>query len=463
MIRITRTKPHWLWSLLAVLPLAACSPYTGIGERDLLGPTSTIPAHYSILSQSLIREASLLDEELAKPEELEESAKLKSPELEGKRDLLLAETYLNLTSSDPSGAESMERTVRAAHFSYQGLLSERCLAEGDPTCSALRASYSKAVLNLLQLTDNGRRLPSDGSSRYTVDLLGDGDPIDIESWDVEATPLAAPQILEPIGAPAVGCQTNTDPSPQDLPLICAPLAFIVTFEGGTLEERTHAHIVAFDTYKESALNLHGRNLPLPSTIPAVWGVIFKRIASEKGKLVCLSNPDPNLPFALLSLSAQFAERDWIEIASALTRETEFFNHYNFCAVVGETSAIAEVAEGIRLALLSISDRQKLSPSVVVFTQGPTADTMTRELKSGARSRALTVVASLALPSFPTSYSNDWVGEGSHPPSVSPNALRALADIRRLLLRLIDGEEGVFSEERRRNSALGDPIKLSPVM
>jgi hypothetical protein len=463
MISITRTISHWLRSLIALLPLTACSPYTGIGERDLLGPNSPIPEHYSILSQSLIREVSLLDEELATPERLEESTKLQSPELAIKRDLLLAETYLNPSSGDTSGTEKIERTVRAAHFSYQGLLSEQCRGEGDPTCFALRASYSRAVLQLVQLTDKARHLPPADSSRYTLDLLGDGDPIDLESWDVDLTPPSAHQILEPIGAPAVGCRTNSDSSSPESPQICAPLAFIVTFEGGTLEERTHAHIVAFDTYKENSLNLHGRDLPLPPSIPAAWGVIFERVASEPGKLVCLSNPDPNLPVAILSLSTQFAQRDWLEIGSALTQETEFFNHYNFCAFVGQTLDGTEAAEKIRLGLLSISERQNLSRSVVLLSQGPVAEAMAKELKSIAHSRALTVVATLGIPPFPISYADDRVDISSAPHSMSPHAARALADIRRLLHRLIDGEEGVFSEQQRKNSAVGQPIKLSPVM
>lgn len=463
-----------LLSFVIMLPvLFGCARYAPVSEHSILADIEahSTATHYSPQTRDLITTLGLTRSELSNPLELEGTSALKS-ESEIIKDLFFSELYLASAQSASSEGSRIERLVRSAHFAYQALLRGLCSPENFAVCSALKRTYSLSVSQYVQAT--GAHAPSTeiGGSRYIIDEVEDGDQLDLSEWEVQTTqPVQAVDETEVIGAPGVGClRIRQETDRASIPR-CSPIAFLLTFESPSDAEHVRVHLAAYETYPTNTLLVRDQELALPSPIASAWHTIVNEKLNAVGGVVCLGEPDPFLPFAILAVGSDGSQQSWVQVATSLSRDTEIFEHYNICAVT-PTGSDVQSATDILTSLGGLS----LSPSrtaVVLIGEGQTGAEFTRDLKAAARSlrlteqrannhREISVAGSLSIP--PLTHGDSGFGDtDTHSNTASPVLRRTIGDIRRFLLRLTDKDDGPLAGKLRSAPPKDNQLKFSPVM
>ncbi|MEY4668556.1 MAG: hypothetical protein RL518_1255 [Pseudomonadota bacterium] len=477
----TLTRPRSLAPMLLALCVfvSGCSGISSGGslrEAELSITPTEQSGSFSLTAQAAISHLGLTPEQLADPSGLEtneHAAKETSPV---ERSLVLAEAWFLRGQNDLEVplSLSLERFFRAAHYAYEGLFGESgCQEPQGQLCRDLSLAYNRSVREVARLTQNGAQPPSSRDSRYVVDLQADDDPLTLSEWEIVFDDERTGGPVVAIGSAGSGCQelVGEDGTPQHRVRQCIPITFIVTFDERAGEERSRAHLVAFNTLERDEIQLHGKTVALASSPLAPWVELFTT-GPDAPRLSCLGNAHPALPTVVYLTPSIQTSYEWPVIGAEIARDSLLHQHYNFCAVnpsITPSPSGGEFVSIVAGGLTTLHPNVRTSASVVLVAQGAAGDGAAKEIKKAIKERArgeaapLTVSGTLSFPAPPPLAPNVLPIPLSTPADLTRGGSVALADIKRLLSRLADPEEGVFGGLTRTTLAPSPEGRLSPVM
>lgn len=459
-------------SILAVACGACSSGH--IQESALtITPTESTDS-FSRASQTTILELGFTADLLADPKILEENVPLKgaSP---AARALLLAESWFLRGQNDIEVplATSLDRYLRAAHYAYDAIFAlNGCANSTEPLCAPLLATYNRSAIEIARLTNNGTTLPTSNENTYLIKDFSDIGQLHLGEWEISLDESPATRPPTTFGGAGSGCQVITKASDSQGPHFrrCTPIAFVVSFANRADEGRSATHLLAFDTFTNRHLSLHDREMTLPVDEATTWSRILTPDPTHSVEASCLGHVEGPLPTVLLSLPQTSDPATWSTIASTLSSDPNSREHYNFCALTpsseGEGSGRAQI---IVDALDALSSPPSQRPTLVIIAQGAPNEELLRDLKASQRSRrgtdstpGLTIAGSLTVPPFSdpngaSTTASPSLGELTRPQQGTLN------DIKRLLSRLVDSDDGAFSGVRRSTLTRSSDMTLSPVM
>jgi hypothetical protein len=252
-----------------------------------------------------------------------------------------------------------------------------------------------------------------------------------------------------------------------------PIAVLVTFDERARDDRSHAHLIAFNTALQKETELHGRAVPLPSYKLSAWTQLFTPTGGSE-LLSCLGDAHPNVPTVIFLTPTTLNSFEWPIIGTALSNDTLLRDHYNFCVLssnnTGNDTGRAQVSPQAIAGSLSVLLPNLAPPAqVVLISQGVERDVTVKSIKQSVKdiesgsSAPLSVAGTLAFPSPTAATSTSIPVPISSPGELSRAGTVALNDTRRLLSRLADEEDGVFGRITRGDSSHSPVGRLSPVM
>ena len=462
-----------LVSLVALLigPLLGCSAGSGIREAEL-AITPTEPASsFSRTSQAHIAALNLAPDTLAAPEPLEQAESLESLG-QVDRSLLLSEAWFlrGQNDIDVPISTSLNRFLRAAHHAYEGIFSgPSCDSADSQLCSDLFGAYNRASREVGRLTQNGLQLPEPKENAYILDLEADQDALPLTEWDLQLNEKASGS-SHALGASGSACQTlATDTQGERSTVrVCAPIAFLVTFDARASEPHSRVHIAAYKSSPKRELHLHSKLVSLSNEQRATWDSIIPFATSPEGSTTCLAEVEPLLPTVFFLLPPYQESSEWPAIAATLSSEPRLIEHFNFCVLKtpGDDNAVA-LSESVTVPLSALSSTAAKTLNVIMIAQGNSNDQFVRSLKQSLKTKdrsaalPLSVVGSLTVPDPPASGSALGLPTGDG--DLSKSALAALNDSKRLLTKLSDGDEAVLGAYKRGSLPSQPGMTISPVM
>lgn len=476
---ITLSRPRLALStiLVSCALITGCSSLSSGGsirEKELeIVPTES-SVSFSRTTQGDIARLGLSAEQLGDPTALETNEQVATVESAAQRSLLLSEAWYlrGQNDLDVPLPESLERFLRAAHYSYEGIFGESgCQDGGGQLCTDLTAAYNRAVREVARLTNNGAQPPSPGDTRYIVDLQADNDPLTLSDWEVIFDDNTSTSAVGALGAAGAGCQTlaNDANNASQTARQCIPLTFLVTFDERTTDDRARAHLAAFNTVERSNIQLHSRAVPLASSEPAAWTEIF---APGEQPLSCLGNAHPSLPTVLFLTQNTQNSSEWPVIGSAVAKDPILRDHFNFCAFnvpSVEPSTPQHAIDSISGALATLMPNLKAPAQIIVIAQGPQGDAIAKAIKSGLKgslpgsTSPVAVAGTLSFPAPPPLAENTLPIPISSTTELSRSGTLALSDTKRLLSRLVHEDDGALGGLTRSSLSQTTDERLSPVM
>lgn len=466
-------------TITLLLALNGCASSGTIRESQLDIVPTEATSSFSGPSQVVIGELGLTPDTLADPSTLEGAASLqeKPP---ATRALLLSESWFlrGQNDIDVPIATSLDRFLRAAHYAYDALFAESVCADlANQQCKDLMSSYNRSAIEVARLTRNGTTLPSPNETTYVVERFSDNGQLDLSEWEVSIDEDPAARAHATLGAPGVGCQVATaGPASADSTTggvqvrHCTPAAFVVSFEDRADKGRSRAHLRAYDTFSTRTLTLHNREFGLPVDDTFTWNQLLAPAPALSLAASCFGPHESALPTVFLVLPISENITPWSTIGSTLSAENNLREHYNFCSLAalgGED--LTDPIQRIMSVLNTASEAPSPRPTVVLVTQGADGEALLRAVKSTVKSQrprdstpGMLLAGSLIIPLFPQSQSTDSVESPHHSPSTRAQQA-ALSDIKRLLSRLIDSEDGALSGSTRGALSKTPGLNLSPVM
>ncbi len=486
MITVTRTLLTTSLLVTSCALLAGCS---GISSGDSIRETelSIVPTEptssFSKTAQAEIDTLHLTPEQLGNPEGLESNEDLAREPSPAVRSALISEAWHLRGQNDLEVplSVSLERFLRAAHLAYDGIFGEAGCVEAESTlCIDLIGSYNRSVREIARLTNNGTQPPSASGSRYIVDLQGDNDALTLTEWaltfdDGQSGQGTAPRGAVPLGAAATACQEVSGQSIGEQHSVrqCVPIAVLVTFDERARDDRSHAHLIAFNTALQKETELHGRAVPLPSYELSAWTQLFTPTGGSE-LLSCLGDAHSNLPTVIFLTPTTQSSYEWPVIGTALSNDTLLRDHFNFCVLssnnTGNDTGIAQTSQEAIAGSLSVLLPNLAPPAqVVLISQGAERDATVKSIKQSVKnigsgsSSPLSVAGTLAFPLPPAASPTSVPVPISSPRELSRAGTVTLNDTKRLLSRLADEEDGMFGRVTRGDSSHSPEGRLSPVM
>ncbi len=274
-----------------------------------------------------------------------------------------------------------------------------------------------------------------------------------------------------LGALGTGCQVLSSESSggRRSARRCVPLSFLVTFDERVTDERSRAHLAAFNTLEHTEIALHGRTIPLATRERGLWMEIF---TPGTEILSCLGNAHPALPTVIFLTPNTRTSYEWPIIGAAIANDLVIREHYNFCTL-NLPPTDSETAEGcidaIAETLLTLLPSLKSPAQVILITQGSPGDVIVKNVKTGLKSivpgaiAPLAIAGTLSFPSPPSSAPDTLPLPMSSTSELSRSGAVALKDTKRLLSRLASDEDGMFGGRTRGSLAPSADERLSPVM
>jgi hypothetical protein len=476
------TPARLLGSLISLLAscvlIAGCSSLTSGGtlkETELAITPTESSVSFSSTAQSAISELDLSSGQLGDPKELEANERLATIHPAARRSHIIAEAWYLRGQNDLEVplAISLERFLRAAHFSYEALFAESgCETAESQLCKDLTIAYNRSVREVARLTNNGTQPPSSTDTRYIVDLHADNDPLTLSEWEIVLDDEQRAAKATALGAAGSACQSLASESSGGghRARQCVPLAFLVTFDSRVTDDPSRAHLAAFDTLKRQDIQLHSRTVPLASNNLTPWTEIFAP-AQEAPPLTCLGNADAALPSVIFLTPSTQISYEWPVIAAAVSTDPVLHEHYNFCAMPpsdAERSAQDQI-ENITGSITTLLPGLKPPAHIILVSQGAAGDGAVKALKGALKNVApratapLVVSGTLSFPAPAPLAPNSLPIPISSPGELSRAGHVTLADIKRLLSRLADPEEGIFGGVTRSKFTSSGDGRLSPVM
>jgi hypothetical protein len=247
--------------------------------------------------------------------------------------------------------------------------------------------------------------------------------------------------------------------------------FLVTFEDRVTNETGRAHLSALNTLGRSEIQLHGRVVALATQEQGPWTEIFTP-SSDTTPLTCLGDGHAALPTTIFLTPSIPASYEWSVIGAAVANDPLIREHYNLCslnlAAVEHLSAQDQVA-GMSGALTTLLPGGKPPAHIILIAQGAQGDGVLKTLKGAFKDIAPGATAPLAI-SGSLSFLAAVTSSNSAPPIPisSPSELSragtvALADIKRMLTKLANEEDGMFGAVSRSTISPSAEGRLSPVM
>jgi hypothetical protein len=462
--------------------LAACALVTGcagvssrghIRETELAIIPTESSVSFSKTAQEEIASLGLSAEQLGDPNGLESNEKLAGLQSAAQRSLLISEAWYlrGQNDLDVPLPVSLERFLRASHYSYEGLFGESgCQEPTAQLCRDLATAYNRSVREVARLTNNGRQPPSPGDTRYIVDLQADHDPMTLTEWEVHLDNEPSASSPGALGAVGTGCQSLATESAKGRHNArqCVPLAFLVTFDERVTDERARAHLAAFNTLEQSDIPLHSRTVTLSAHESGPWTEIF---SPAEEALSCLGNAHPALPTVIFLTPTTQASYEWPVIGSTLAKDPVLRDHYNFCFLNADSSDPSTAQGGVETlagALTTLLPRLESPAPVILITQGSTGDAIAKNLKGELKNvtpgatAPLNVAGTLSFPATPPLAPNTLPAPISSTTELSRSGASALSDSKRLLTRLANDDDSTFNGLTRSSLSSTDE-RLSPVM
>jgi len=429
---------------------------------------------FSKTAQDEISRLGLSAEELGDPNGLESNQRLTDQHSAAQRSLLIAEAWYLRGQNDVDVPipVSLERFLRAAHYSYEGLFGDSgCQEPKGQLCKDLTTSYNRSVREVARLTNNGNQPPPPGDTRYVVDLQADHDPLTLSEWEVTLDNDPISTSSWGLGAVGTGCQSLAADSIAGRRKVrqCVPLAFLVTFDERVTDERARAHLAAFNTLEQSEMPLHSRTISLSVREDGPWTEIFSPVEET---LSCLGNAHPALPTVIfLSPNTQISN-EWPVIGSALSKDRVLSDHYNFCFLNIQSGGTATAAGGVEElagALATLLPRLEAPAQIVLIAQGSPGEAIAKELKGELKNASagpnppINVAGTLTIPTPAPQASHTLPGPISSTAELSRSGASALSDSKRLLTRLASDDDSGFNDLTRSSFSSPTDERLSPVM
>ena len=483
MITLTNAlRRHAPLCVLASLLIGCSSISSGgsIREAELAITPTESSVSFSRLAQEDITALNLTAEQLGAPSELERNEHLAGLPTTARRSLLIAEAWFLRAQNDLEVplSLSLEHFLRSAHYSYEGIFGESGCEDGESQiCKDLKAAYNRSVREIARLTNNGTLPPSPSESRYIVDQQADNDPLTLSEWEVVLNDDSSRSTDGTLGAAGTGCQEIVNPNASERlhARQCIPLVFIVTFDNRVTDERSRAHLSAINTVARNTLELHGRTMPLPTNDEGLWREIFTA-GSTEAPITCVGDAHPALPTVLFLTPFIPASYEWPVIAAAVSKTPLFREHYNFCVTNPSTTppdalgANAGEAQVARLsgALATLLPDLRPPSHIITIAQGPAADASVKAIKNSLKgvtpgaAAPLAISGALSFPAAPLP-SNALPIPITSTTELSRAGSVALSDIKRMLTKLADPDDGTFGGVTRGTGAPLHEGRLSPVM
>ena len=456
----------------STLLIAGCSTTT-IRETELAITPTESSVSFSRTAQEEIARLGLNAEQLGDPTSLESNEQLASAASAPQRSLLISEAWYLRGQNDIEVPlpVSLERFLRSAHYSYEGLFGESgCQDSKGQLCKDLTTAYNRSVREIARLTNNGTLPPAPAETRYIVDAQADNDPLTLTEWEVTLSDDTS-STNGTLGAAGTGCQglASESTARQRPARQCVPLAFIVTFDERVTDERAHAHLAAFNTLEQSEIQLHSRAVPLASREQAPWTEIF---TPGEETISCLGNAHPALPTVIFLTPSTQSSHEWPVIGAAVANDPVIREHYNFCALnltPGETATPQGEIDEISGALATLLPNLKAPAQVILITQGVPGDLVAKNVKVGLKTvvpgatAPLAIAGTLTFPPPPPPVPNTIPVPISSASELSRSGTVALGDSKRLLTRLANEDDGMFGGLTRSSLSPSADERLSPVM
>ena len=470
-----------LMSIPASILLAACAT----SPSPQAPHVATVDnAHLSATSLSLLRS---IDISIAhdQPSQLESNESLRTKLPLEARALILSEALYPTRDINDSNDQKI-RTIRSAHFAYEGLVSQRCRESQDQICDALAIQYSRAVRSIAEeLVRNHWNTAHLSGNGYDITLNGDGGSVDINEWEIrlldrESALKSAQEGGRAFGAQAAACKTSTTANDAPLFTTCSPIELVMTFEAPTEAPYARAFVTAVDTRSNDRVRIGAAEIPLTESPSTAWdslsSIVFK--GPENGTpppahLACFGEVDPKRMTVLFIPDSNHAPAPWIEITSALSADPAIADRYNFCLYSDHATDIsAKVLDDLTTSITRhlSSPRTLLSatsaPRLVFITQGSHSGDLVNAMrlatrKSG-RDGAANQFETTGLFAISPHLFSDTAPVGATNSSVSDASLILVAqkDIKRLLTKVAEQHE---EEELEHNLPDEIDLSVSPIM
>ena len=476
---ITLTRPRYPLSLLLIFcaHIVGCSSLSSGGaiRESVLAITPTEPSiSFSLSARDVISHLDLSPDRLADPATLETDVGVAELYHPARRSLLISEAWYLRGQNDlevPLGT-SLERFLRAAHYSYEGIFGESgCENATDQLCKDLTHAYNRSVREVARLTNNGAHPPTPDDSRYIVDLLADNDPLTLSEWNVALDNDQGATAPGTLGAAGTGCQELLSDRPEEHRRVrqCVPLVFLITFDDRVTSGRARAHLSALNTTEQNEVQLHGQAITLASNEQGAWNELFAP-PSETTPMTCLGNVHPALPTVVFLTPSTQVTYEWPVIGGAVSKDPSIRDHYNFCTMPQSTLDPLPgepTIDTIHNLLITLRPEIKDAPHIILIGQGASGDGTIKAMKTALKgsqpgSAPLSISGTLSFPAITPGPSAVPIPISS-PSELSRSGSLALADTRRLLKRLADPDEGIFGATTRSRASQATDGKLSPVM
>lgn len=465
-------------SLVVAVAAAACGTLLGcagsshIQESQLSITPTEATTSFSRTSQGVIAELGITPDQLGNPSDLEHNASLSLASPSG-RSLVLSESWYlrGQNDLDVPIATSLDRYLRAAHFAYDALFAENsCGTPHPPICGDLLTAYNRAVREVARVTNNGTLLPASDPNTYALEIVSPPPGIDPREWELTLDDVPAHPTTT-FGSSGAGCQMLTTTSSEQGAYLrrCTPIAFVVTFDKRAHDGPARAEISLHTTLTERTLSLHGTDITLPLDLGASWTQLLSS-STHPIEAGCLAPVEPALPTVMLSLPSSAADLQWAPIAATLSADPAFHDRFNFCVVTPNSPGVAVGGlQGVVRALSALSSTPPEHPTIILVAQGSEGEALLRGLKDELRAQRrpgsspeLVLAGSLVVPTPHHAPKTDSIALNQGM-DLSKHDQGALNDIKRLLTRLLDSDDGVLGSTRRSTVSLSPGMNLSPVM
>lgn len=456
------------------ITVIGCAGSSHIQESQLAITPTEAPSAFSRSSQGAIAELGLTPDLLGNPSDLERNTSL-SAATPSVRALVLSESWYlrGQNDIDVPIATSLDRYLRAAHYAYDALFAENlCGASHQPICGNLLTAYNRAVREVARVTNNGTAIPASDGTTYGLEREPASQELNFPEWELTLDDLASTASSSTFGASGAGCQiVEAGEPPHGVYLRrCTPIAFVVTFAQRADDGPSRAALAVHATVNTKSLSLHDTEVSMPLDFTGAWAQLLAPSTTYTIEAGCLAPTEASLSTVILSLPSTPTDLNWSTIASSLSSDTTLHDRFNFCVLSpGQTGIAGGAIQRIVNVLDALSTTAPLHPTIVLVAQGAESEDLLRALKEELRAQRgpgstphLTLAGSLVIP---TPHHNPEAESVVQPQSaeLSKRDQGALNDIKRLLTRLSDSDDGVLGAARRSSVNLTPGMNLSPVM
>lgn len=458
----------------AGLAFSGCSGSRHIHESQLSIVPTEATTSFSRSSQGAIAELGLTPDLLGNPRDLQRNTAL-SAATPSARALVISESWYlrGQNDLDVPITTSLDRYLRAAHYAYDALFADNtCGASHQPICEDLLSAYNRAVREVARVTNNGAVIPASDGTTYGLERDASSEEVNLTEWELTLDDLPSTHASSSFGSSGAGCQVvEANGAPNGLYLRrCTPIAFVVTFAQRADDGPSRAALSVHATLSKRTLSLHDTEVPLPLDCAGSWAQLLAPSTTHTIEAGCLAPVEASLPTLILSLPHSPTDLNWAAIASTLSSDTSLHDRFNFCVFTpGQTGTAGGGLQRISTALDALVATAPPHPTIVLVAQGVQSEDLLRGVKEELRAQrgpgstqALTLAGSLVIPT-PHHGSQTEVVHQIQIADLSKRDQGVLNDIKRLLTRLSDSDDGVLGAARRSSVSLTPGMNLSPVM